>query len=136
MLPAICRIIFVDPAFFAAEMEITELHLIRIVAIAHSSRLPYPVRFASNEELVQVLIRHTHSQSSFRQFFLQYAQVTVLLTQHSSVTRSCLALTALLIQVAHLYKICAGCPVVLTISPNPPPKSHPMSPPENPRSPP
>ncbi len=56
MLPAIGQVIFVYPAFFATEVEVRELHLMRIVTEAYSPGLPDPVRLASNEELVQMLI--------------------------------------------------------------------------------
>ncbi len=56
MLPAISEVIFVNPAFFAAEVEDTESHLMRIVAEAYSAGLPYPIRLAPNEELVQMFI--------------------------------------------------------------------------------
>ncbi len=56
MLPAVGQIILVYPPFFTAEMEITKLHLMRIVAEADSSWSPYPVGLPSNEKLMQVLI--------------------------------------------------------------------------------
>jgi hypothetical protein len=52
MLPPIGQVIFVDPAFFAAEMEISKLDLIRTVTKPHSSGFPHPIRFVSNEDLV------------------------------------------------------------------------------------
>ncbi|SRR5229473_1970235 len=56
MLPAIGQIILVDPALFAAEMKIAELHLMRIVTEADPSWFPDPIRFPSNNELMEVLI--------------------------------------------------------------------------------
>src|SRR5438034_10601880 len=56
MLPPIGQIILVHPPFFAPEMEVTESHLMGIVAEADSARFPYPIRLASNEELIQMLI--------------------------------------------------------------------------------
>ncbi len=47
----------VDSAYFRAKVEVEELHLMGIVAEADSAGLPYPIRFALNEELIQMLIR-------------------------------------------------------------------------------
>src|SRR5205809_5845147 len=46
-----------------------------------------PGRFCNKRG--QALPRHTHSQSSLRQFFLQCAQVAVLLTQRCNIARPC-----------------------------------------------
>src|SRR5512135_1663117 len=56
VLPAIGQVILIHPSFFAAKVEVAEPHLMRIVAETYAGRLPYPIRFASNEELVQMLI--------------------------------------------------------------------------------
>src|SRR5579872_5291487 len=56
VLPAISQVIFINPAFFAAEMEVTESHLMRIVAEAYAAGLPDPIRLAPNEKLVQMFI--------------------------------------------------------------------------------
>lgn len=56
MLPPVGQIIFVDPRFFAAEVEVTESYLMWVVVEAYSPWFPYPIGFASNEELMQVLI--------------------------------------------------------------------------------
>src|SRR5258708_6101838 len=65
MLPAIDQVILVDPPFFAAEVEVTQSHLMRIVAEAYSSRFPYPVWLASNGELMQMLIRPAKSNLKY-----------------------------------------------------------------------
>jgi hypothetical protein len=56
MLPAIGQVILIHPSFFAAEVEVIESHLMRIVAETYATGLPHPVGLASNEELVQMLI--------------------------------------------------------------------------------
>ncbi len=56
MLPAIGQVLLIHPSFFAAEVEVAEPHLMRIVAETYAAGLPHPIRFASNEELVQMLI--------------------------------------------------------------------------------
>ena len=56
MLPPIGQVVLVDPPFFAAEVEVTQSYLMGIVAEASASRFPDPVRLASNEELMQMLI--------------------------------------------------------------------------------
>src|SRR2546425_10322165 len=56
MLPPISQVILVSPPLFVAEMEVTESHLMRIVAETDSTGLPNPIRLAPNEELVQMLI--------------------------------------------------------------------------------
>ena len=57
MLPPVGQVIFVDPRFLPAEVEVPQLDLVRIVVEAHSSGSSDPVRFPANEELVQMLIR-------------------------------------------------------------------------------
>src|SRR3989440_7450916 len=60
--------------------------------------------------------RHSHSQSSVRQLFLQCTQVAVLLTQCCNITRPCLTLAKLLVQSTHLCQVLAGFLVFLTTS--------------------
>ena len=57
MLPSISQVILVSPPLFVAEVEVTETHLMLIVAETDSAGLPFPIRLAPNEELVQMLIR-------------------------------------------------------------------------------
>jgi len=57
MLPPVGQIILIDPRFLPAEMEVPQLHLVRIVIEDHPSRSPNPIRFPADEESVQMLIR-------------------------------------------------------------------------------
>src|SRR6266700_6365844 len=57
MLPPVGQVIFVDPRFLPAEVEVPQLDLMGIVVEAHPSGSRDPVRFPPNEELVQMLIR-------------------------------------------------------------------------------
>src|SRR5438876_4617508 len=57
MLPPVGQVIFVDPRFLPAEVEVPQLDLVRIVIEAHPSGSPDPIWFPANEELVQMLIR-------------------------------------------------------------------------------
>jgi hypothetical protein len=57
MLPPVSQIIFINPRFLPAEVEVPQPDLVRIVVEAHSSGSADPVRFPANEELVQMLIR-------------------------------------------------------------------------------
>jgi hypothetical protein len=43
-----------------SESGVTQPHLMKIVAETYATGLPYPIWFASNEELVQMLIRKVY----------------------------------------------------------------------------
>src|SRR5258708_1462608 len=57
MLPPVGQIIFVDPRFLPAEVEVPQMDPVRIVVEAHPSGSPDPIWFPANEESVQMLIR-------------------------------------------------------------------------------
>ncbi len=59
MLPKVASVIFVDEAFFQAQMEIAELDLAWVVIKGESAWFPETVGFATNEEVVEMVIGPT-----------------------------------------------------------------------------
>jgi hypothetical protein len=52
MLPPVGKVIFVDPHFFPAEVEVTQSYLVRIVFEADPPSSPDPIQLPPNEELM------------------------------------------------------------------------------------